>query len=279
MVSRIHPVGFVLALFAVLLGLAGCDDSPRSDSPRHAGNEFFLEIGESHFQKAYDNTAFAFQARTSFKNFEATTRAMGLTAGTVSCDWTQEVPADREVKLVGEVTAANGATVPVILTVLRERGSWRVFSLHTPGEAGAREADPFSLLGKGGSLTQLANREIPSEKTLHKLVLDNLLLFNHGVQKRSFAEFYSKVSLAWRAQLTETQLKEAFKPFIEAKVDISAIRNLTPIFDVPPEINVDGLLLLRGHYDTMPQRTFFSLRFSYEFPFWKLYGVEVQIHG
>jgi hypothetical protein len=276
---RLRPVGFLTALFAVLLGLAGCDDSPYSDSPRHAGNEFFLEIGESHFQKAYDNTAFAFQAQTTFKNFEAITREMGLSAGTVSCNWTKEEAMDREVKLTGDITAANGATIPAILTVIRERGSWRVFSMHIPGQSGNKDADPFTLLGKGASFSQLANREIPSEAALNKLALDNLLLFNSAIQKRSFGEFYSKVALAWQAQLTETQLKQAFQPFIDGKVNISGIRTLTPVFDVPPEINTEGILLLKGHYDTTPYSTFFVLRFSYEFPFWKLYGVEVQIHG
>ncbi|MEI8233695.1 MAG: hypothetical protein WCH57_03305 [Verrucomicrobiota bacterium] len=273
-----HPCIRLVCFLAVLLGLAGCDDSPHSDSPTHAANEFFLEIGESNFQRAYDNAAFAFQAQTTFKNFRATARELGLSAGTVACNWTKEETKDRDVKLTGEVMAANGTAVPVILTVIQERGSWRVFSLRTPGESGDKEEDRFSLLGKGASFNRLANREIPSQKVLRQLVLDNLLLFNSAIQKRSFAEFYSNVALAWQTQLTETQLGEAFKPFIDAKVDISGIHNLELIFDAPPEITAEGILLLRGHFNTAPCHTVFALRFAYEFPYWKLYGVEIQIH-
>ena len=85
----------LVCFLAAILGLAGCDDSPRSDSPRHAANEFFLEIGESHFQRAYDSTAFAFQAQTTFKNFQATARELGLSAGTVACNWTKVESGDK----------------------------------------------------------------------------------------------------------------------------------------------------------------------------------------
>ncbi|MDD5350012.1 MAG: hypothetical protein PHQ12_07360 [Chthoniobacteraceae bacterium] len=266
-------------LLAALLGLAGCDDSPYSDSPSHAANEFFLEIGESHFQKAFDSAAFNFQARTTFQNFQATARDLGLSAGTVACNWIKEERKEKEVKLTGEVMAANGTRVPVILTVIKERGSWRVFSLHTPSDSGRKEEDRFSLVGKGASFNQAVNRELPSDKALQKLVVESLLGFNTAVQKRSFGEFYSSVSLAWQEQLTVSQLKRAFQPFIDANIDLSPIRNMEAVFDVPAEINADGILILHGHYNTAPNRTFFTLRYFYEFPFWKLYGLEVQIHG
>lgn len=268
-----------LAMLAAIAGLTGCDDSPYSDSPSHAANEFFLQIGESHFQKAFENTAFAFQAKTTFQSFQATARDLGLSSGNVACLWQKEERKDEEVKLTGEVTAANGMRVPVIVTIIKERGSWRVFSLRTPVDSGRKEVDVFSLLGKGASFDRAANREVPSPKAAQKLARESLLLFNTAVQKRSFSEFYASVSLAWQEQLTVGQLKRAFQPFMDANVDISAIGGMEAVFDTPPAINADGILLLQGHYDTKPNRTFFTLRYSFEFPFWKLYGVEVQIHG
>jgi len=267
-----------LVLVAVALLLVACTKRPIPD-PRSAANEFFQEISESRFQKAYDNAAFGFQAQTNFRNFRATAKELGLSRGTTSCNWQSQETKDRDVKLTGELMSANGTTVPVHLTLIQERGAWRVFSLRTPRERGNQENDRFSLLGKGASFNSSANHALPSPKILNDLTLSSLMLFNDAVLQRSFGEFYSKVSLTWQNQLTTTQLKQAFQPFIDAKVDLSDIQQLQPVFDTPPEITSEGILNIIGHYNTKPIRTFFSLKFIYEFPYWKLYGIEVQIKG
>jgi len=267
----------IVVILALLLGLAACGSS-RPDA-RKAANEFFQKIGESRFETAYDNTAFAFQAQTSFKNFQATAKELGLTAGTVTCNWTQEETKEREVKLQGDVKAEVGTAVPVIVTMVKERGDWRVFSLHIPNQTEKREEDRFTLLGKGGSFTSSANQEVPSLKLIQELVLKSLMMFNDAIARQSFTQFYSKVSMAWQNQLTEGQLKRAFQPFIDAKVDIHEIRNLSPVFTTPLQIGSDGVLIVKGYYDTKPYRTTFMLRFIYELPYWKLYGVEVQLEN
>jgi len=274
--KKYSPSTFILVAVALLL--AGCTKHP-VHNPRKAATEFLQKIGESRFQEAYDNTAFAFRAQTNFRSFQATAKELGLNAGTVSCNWRSEEIKDRDVKLTGELMSANGTTVPVRLTLIEERGEWRVFALRTPRERGNQEDDHFSLLGKGGSFNSSANHALPSPKILNDLTLSSLLLFNDAVLQRSFGEFYSKVSLAWQNQLTTTQLKQAFQPFIDAKVDLSDIQKLQPVFDTPPEITSEGILNIIGHYDTKPVRTFFSLKFIYEFPYWKLYGIEVKIRS
>ena len=60
----------------------------------------------------------------------------------------------------------------------------------------------------------------------------------------------------------------------KANIDI---KSLSPVFDKPPEINSDGVLILNGHYNTKPLAIHFLLQFIYEFPQWKLYGLEVQL--
>ena len=267
-----------LVLVAVALLMVACTKQPTLD-PRSAATEFFQTIGESRFQEAYDSTAFAFRAQTNFRSFQATAKELGLNAGTVSCNWQSEEIKDRDVKLSGELLSTDGTTVPVRLTLIEERGAWRVFALRTPRERGNQDDDRFSLLGKGASFNSAANHALPSPKVLNDLTLSSLMLFNDAVLQRSFGEFYSKVSLAWQNQLTTTQLKQAFQPFIDAKVDLSDIQKLQPVFDTPPEITSEGILNIIGHYDTKPVRTFFSLKFIYEFPYWKLYGIEVKIRS
>ena len=264
-------------LVAIALSLVACSKKPVLD-PRSAATEFFQEIGEGRFQEAYDSTAFGFQTQTNFLSFKATATELGLARGTVSCNWQSQEKKDRDVKLAGNLLSANGNTVPVRLTLIEERGAWRVFTLRVTSNKG-KDDGQFSLLGKGSSFNSSANHELPSPKLLNELTLSSLMLFNDAVVQNSFGEFYSKVSLAWQKQLTTTQLKNAFQPFVDAKVDLSDIQQLQPVFDAKPEINSEGILTVVGHYDTKPYRTLFTLRFIYEFPYWKIYGIEVQIKG
>ena len=119
---------------------------------------------------------------------------------------------------------------------------------------------------------------MPNAQKTQEILERSLTLFGNAIKTQDFREFYSKVSQAWQNQLTEKQLQNAFQPFIDAKADID-IKTLTPVFDTPPAINSKGLLVLIGHYDTKPYVTTFNLRLIYEFPLWKLYGVEVQLRN
>ena len=264
-----------LAIIAV--GLATCGKPRRIPDARQAATEFFLKIGESRFQEAYDSAAFSFQAQTSFRNFQATAKDLGLTSHMIACRWNKQENAENETKLVGEVVSENGKSVPVTLRLIQERGEWRVFSLRTPIQNGMKEDDPFTILGKDASFQTRANREVPAPKILRQLARDSIQLLDDALLSQNFDQFYSQVSLAWQSQLTVSQLKRDFQPFIDAKVEFHGVRSLEPVFDIAPEVNSDGILTLKGHFETRPYRLGFTFRYIYEFPYWKLYGVEVQL--
>jgi len=42
-------------------------------------------------------------------------------------------------------------------------------------------------------------------------------------------------------------------------------------------VNSDGLLILAGHYDGHPYRIQFALKYIYELPSWKLFGLDVNL--
>ena len=266
----------LLLLIAVAFVVTACKQHGQTPSPQSAADDFFQKISEARFQEAYDSTAFGFQAQTDFSSFQATAKELGLSTGTIARNWLSEQRAAEDVQLTGELLSATGSKVPVRLTLIRERKAWRVFALHTPTENGRKEEDIFSLVGKGSSFNSSANHALPSLKNLQILTARSLILFNRAAQQGDFADFYNNVSLLWQSQLTVTQLRQAFQPFIDSKADISAIQKLQPVFDVPPEISSEGILTLDGHYETTPHQVSFSLRFIFEFPCWKLYGIKVQ---
>jgi hypothetical protein len=259
-----------------LIGLSGCGERSMQP-PRTSADDFFQAMGESRLQEAYNSTTYAFQAQTSFNSFRAVAKEMELVGGPVKCRWDNEERNDDEVKLTGEVLSAGGTPIPSILRLAKERGAWRVLSMHDTANSKRQEVDRFSLVGKGGEFTRSSNLELPNPAALKKLVQDTVLLFKDAISRNNFGDFYTHVSATWQNQLTVGQLKRGFQPFIDAKVDLSGVENLKPVFDPTPEIDTKGILNLKGHYDTKPLRADFVLRYIYEFPYWKLFGLSMEM--
>gem|GEM_PF-634647 len=125
---------------------------------------------------------------------------------------------------------------------------------------------------------QAETPKLPKDKELKALVFDSLFAFNKGVQEKSFAQFHSdRLSPLFQKQFPLDKFTELFQAFIDKGYDISNIAKSEPVFDEPPAINSDGLLVLKGHYSTRPNKVTFKLTYIYESSVWKLFGVNVQV--
>lgn len=122
-----------------------------------------------------------------------------------------------------------------------------------------------------------ATPKLPQDKELKALVFDSLFAFNRAVQEKSFVKFHEeRLSPEFRKQFPLDKFTAAFQVFIDKGYDISNIAKSEPIFDVTPAIDSDGLLLLKGHYPTRPNKVTFKLTYTYESSAWKLMGINVQ---
>jgi hypothetical protein len=263
---------FVAAALALFLSGCGKEEDPATSARR-----FFEQIAAGQAREAYESASFNFKAQQNAKAFEATVKDLKLTEY-AGAQFETENRERTSVRLRADLKLKNGESVPLIVTVNRETGAWRVFSIRSPRSptTGLIE-NRFSLVGKAATLTDLANRPMPDDEAQRRLVRETLLSFNDAVQQQSFSDFYEGVSKAWRAQLTKGQLQRAFQPFLDKKVDISGIKNVEAVFDPAPAINSDGLLVLTGSYPTSPYKVFFALKFIYELPNWKLFGIDVNL--
>jgi hypothetical protein len=119
--------------------------------------------------------------------------------------------------------------------------------------------------------------KLPPDKEIKALVSGSLLAFNRAVQEKSFAKFFEeRFSPQFRKQFTLDKFTALFQAFIDKGYDISNIANAEPVFDVPPAIDSDGLLVLKGRYETRPNKVTFKLTYVNESPAWKLLGINVQ---
>ena len=157
--------------------------------------------------------------------------------------------------------------------VTRSPGSQPVRSTQTTPAAeteSSSEPESASAFERAGAL-----KRPPNERSV--LARDTLLAFNQAVQEKSFAGFYrEQTSATFRKQFTLQKFSEAFQVFIEKEYDISNIAKAEPVFDPAPAVDKDGVLLLKGHYATRPNKVTFLLRYLREGSNWKVLGINVQ---
>ncbi|MEP6670390.1 MAG: hypothetical protein ABJF10_14615 [Chthoniobacter sp.] len=264
----------LLLLLAICLPLGGCT---KKVDPLTAAQHFFEQIAAGRAEDAYHSAAFGFQAQRSAVVFATAAKDMGLT-DYVGGEWGKPEREGNTVTIRVKLQTKSGKPIPLIVTLVRQAGEWRVFSLRSPPDkdTGISE-NRFSLVGKTPSFVDAVTKPMPPENEVRQLVRENLLRFNEAIESKSFDAFYEAVSVHWQDQLTKGQLQRAFQPFIDQKISLAGIANATPVFDEPSAVNSDGLLTVTGHYDTQPYRVQFAMKFFYELPAWKLFGLDVNL--
>jgi hypothetical protein len=269
---RPAPLRFLGLLLFLLL--AGCHrDDPHADAALFLQRLFGGKMAE-----AYQGASSGFQAAVSERSFEAVAHERGFIGATlVALGAPQPDDAD-SVKVDAEAKSATGEKMNLVLTLARENHAWRLFSLRFKRsvETGLSE-NPFDVVGSlhPGSFKEPSEQVIPDDAALRRLVKDTLLEFNRAIRAKTFADFYTYISTAWQAQVTERQLQTHFQTFIDHELDISAIADSHAEFDVSPGITSDGILEVEGHYPTHPLQIQFKLKYVHEITSWKLFGIDV----
>lgn len=224
-----------------------------------ASDKFLAKLGEGKVSEAYASTGKALRDAQSEANFGAVVKQLGLD-GYASSSWTTREIKNNEGRVEGTVTTKSGAKIPVEIVLLHESEEWKVVGFH--GQAAGGTATP-------------AKAPIPGDAELKKLVTASLLAFNEGAQSKDFTEFHRSLSVPFKQQFPPERLKQTFQPFIDAGADVARIRTLEPVFDAPPAVNPDGVLILNGYYPTTPTPVKFNAKYVYEHPVWKLIGIDV----
>jgi hypothetical protein len=117
----------------------------------------------------------------------------------------------------------------------------------------------------------------PSESDASELALKSLLDWNDGVQNKDFTTFHSHVSSQLQNEAPPEKMLSAFQDFIDKKIDISPIKDVTPTFENPPTVDSQGRLLLAGSYPTTPKAVHFDLKYVFQDDTWKIIGINVKV--
>jgi hypothetical protein len=158
------------------------------------------------------------------------------------------------------MTTKTGGTVPLKVTLVKEDGSWRVLSINA--QLGLAAAAP--------------KKTVPPDQDLRKLTTETLMEFDRAVKAKDFTAFHKTVSVPLQQQKTPAEMEQAFQVFVTRQIDLSPVQKLQPIFDDPPGLDNQELLVLKGYYPT-PSRVRFQLAYTYEHPSWKLINIEIKV--
>lgn len=223
-------------------------------------DQFFKAVKEKDFSKAYRLTSQEFQATTSLEQLEK------FLAGTALLDyqkasWSSRSISGNQGDLEGSVTTSSGGTVPVKITLVKEKAGWKILSIH--------KADAGLLSEK--------TLEVPAEEDLNQLVNSTIQQLALSINSRDFTNFHNHISRLWQAQITKEELQEIFKSFSDQNIDLTVLEGIDPVFSEPAHLNADHLLILTGYYPTQPSMTYFTLKYTMEYPNWKLFGINVEI--
>jgi hypothetical protein len=227
------------------------------------GETFLKLLAAGKTGDAYERSAQGLKSQQSREAFAESVRTMGLTEY-ASVSWSSREIQAGQAALEGTVTTRAGGVLPLSMALVQEAKPkrWRVFSLEVP---------------RAGAVTAAGAREIPSDEALRDLVRQTLLAFNDAVRAKDFADFHAGISTLWKEQITPEKFSEIFSTFLEKQIDLSSIAKLQPVFDDPPVVNEQGLLVLKGYFATRPSKVRFTVKYTYEHPAWRLFGINVNV--
>jgi hypothetical protein len=226
-----------------------------------ASEQFLDHLGRGQVAAAYADAADGFRAQMDEGAFARAVQTVGLT-DYASASWHNRQINNNEGTAEGTVTTKGGDTRPVAVRLVVEGGQWKVVGLRYGGV---------------DVTTVKAPPAVPPAAELERMAAEALLAFNRAVQAGDFTAFYGTLSELWKKQTTPEKLRATFREFIDKKIDIAPIRDLTPRFAPPPAVNEQGVLVVTGQYPTEPSRVRFELEYVREGGGWALMGITVRV--
>lgn len=229
-----------------------------------SADNFLGLIGAGKIAEAYESASATLKSQQTLDAFTKSVTTLGLTDFS-SVSWSNRKTENDRAYLEGSAKTRAGGTIPLNAELVKESGNWKVISLTAPQS--------------GVSSTQSGGRQqVPSDDKSKALILASLLDFNKAIRDKSFEHFHASISRAWQEQITPDKLKEVFQQFIDKQLDLSPITKVDPVLTDAPQLNSDGLLVLEGYYPTQPLKVNFKLKYIYEHPAWKLFGINVNVN-
>jgi hypothetical protein len=118
---------------------------------------------------------------------------------------------------------------------------------------------------------------MPSPFVQEVLVKSILLTLNDAVATDNFTVMHAKISKPFRDQFPPEKLRSVFKDLIEKRAVFDAVVAKPIVPDGDAKIDDNGVLRLKGRFETTPKQVKYQLGFIPSDGLWKLSGITIDI--
>lgn len=244
----------VLSLVLIFTGVYGV-----TPDVTETVDNFFKAVQQGDLTNAYENyLSEEFRAIASSDEFKAFLEQNQL-VNYKTAAW--DSVAVSQVALEGEIITADDNAVPLNISLILESGVWKIQSIYRAAGSGTAEGQ----------------QTVPSDDELRAMTDTATFRLGRAINARDFTEFYDKLAALFKSQTTPEALYNAFKSFADQDIDLTALKGTKPAFNLPPAVNDDGILVLKGYYPSQPPIAYFEIKYIYEHPAWKLFGINVSV--
>lgn len=117
---------------------------------------------------------------------------------------------------------------------------------------------------------------LPRDDVIEAMSKNALMTFNDANLTGNYAVFHARFNSLFRTQKTVQELADIFVGFRTSRIDLAPLLVHRPIYRVPPEIDGEGHLAVKGFFETRPWRTNFELNWRRDGNAWMLWRINVQ---
>jgi hypothetical protein len=120
---------------------------------------------------------------------------------------------------------------------------------------------------------------VPSEPELVALLRTTLEKVDYGNKTGDYHYLHAELTPQVQKVVDEPRLAAALEGFRKLRVDMDAVARTEPLYERPPEVTPDGLLLLRGTFPTTPREIRFDFGFMRTEGRWRIQALNLDTPG
>ena len=246
-----------------------------------SADQFLATLARGDSKAAYLQTSSTFRTAQSEPDFEAVIGALGLKEFQ-SAFWNSRAVENNLATVEGSIQLRSGGTTRLTIKLIKEDGQWKILSLEGPiiganvknGEADVDvQRNPEFVLP---DFKANAPADVPPKETISSLAERHLTALDRALRGETFDEFYRSLSKTWKAQISENEVASAFERLKNDRGDWSKLVHSELVYDEPPALNEQGVLVVKGHWPIQKRRLVFELKFITEDTGWELLGIKVR---
>ena len=154
-----------------------------------------------------------------------------------------------------------------------------MFSSVTRLSASARAIGLMLIVALAASSppTPAAAQRIPPNDVIEITIKRHLASFNDANVTGNYEVWHATLSRPFRQQFSPERLKTVFKAFHDQQIDISPVLAQSPVLSEPAQIDREGVLQLKGAFETRPSRVIFDMKLLPTDGDWKLVSIHVDV--